>query len=54
MKNLIIILILMCIVGGAFLYIYKAKKKGTACIGCPYAKNCQGHKCGGNCLEKEE
>ena len=22
-------------------YIYKEKKKGTACIGCPYAGNCQ-------------
>ena len=24
----------------AIRYIYKEKKKGTACIGCPYAKSC--------------
>ena len=23
-------------------YIYKAKKKGQKCIGCPYSKNCKG------------
>ena len=30
-------------------YIYKEKKKGTACIGCPYADSCQKHKMGDSC-----
>ena len=45
MKDAIIILIIAVIVGLAGLYIYKAKKKGKKCIGCP----CSGSCCGGNC-----
>ena len=30
-------------------YIYKEKKKGTACIGCPYAGSCQKHQAGMSC-----
>lgn len=40
MKNLIIILILAVIVGAILVYLYKAKKRGESCIGCPYAKQC--------------
>ena len=40
MTNLIVILILAAIVGGAGAYIYKAKKKGVKCIGCPSGKEC--------------
>ncbi len=46
MENLIIILILLCIIGGIIFYLYKAKKRGETCIGCPYAKQCGG-KCNG-------
>ena len=28
------------------MYLYKAKKRGEHCIGCPYAKQCGPHKCG--------
>ena len=28
----------------AIRYIYKEKKKGNACIGCPYADSCQKHR----------
>ena len=35
MTDLIIAIILILIVGGAVLYIYKAKKSGKKCIGCP-------------------
>lgn len=28
-------------------YIYKEKKAGAKCIGCPLAKNCTKHKCQG-------
>ena len=40
MENLIIILILAFIIGGILIYLYKAKKRGESCIGCPYAKQC--------------
>ena len=40
MVNLIVILVLAVVIGGAALYIYKAKKHGVKCIGCPSAKHC--------------
>jgi hypothetical protein len=40
MVNVILIVILLVILGGAGLYIYKAKKSGKKCIGCPQAKEC--------------
>ena len=42
MKNLILIVILIAIISCAVYYIYRAKKRGQACIGCPAAKNCNG------------
>ena len=42
--NVILVIVLVLIVGLAALYIYKQKKSGAACIGCPYAKEC-GSKC---------
>lgn len=42
MENFIIIALVLLVVGLAALYIYKAKKRGDKCIGCPYAKNCNG------------
>ena len=42
MENYIIAAILVAIVGSIILYLVKAKKKGQACIGCPYAKQCSG------------
>ena len=46
--NLIIIALLLGIVGVIVRYIYRAKRRGETCIGCPYAKQCGG-KCGGGC-----
>ena len=43
-KTIIIFLILGIIVGWAIGYIIKEKKKGTKCIGCPYADQCQKYK----------
>ncbi|MCR5420385.1 MAG: FeoB-associated Cys-rich membrane protein [Lachnospiraceae bacterium] len=40
MANVIAVVIIVCIVGAALYYIYKEKKKGTRCIGCPMAGNC--------------
>ena len=40
MKNIILIAILIFIVGSILFYLYKTKKRGEHCIGCPYAKEC--------------
>ncbi len=45
--DIIVSIILIVIVGGAIYYIYKEKKKGIKCIGCPMAGNCTKHKSGG-------
>jgi len=45
MTNVIILLVVGLIVGCAAGYIYKAKKKGFSCIGCPDSGTCSG-KCG--------
>ncbi len=42
MIDLIIILVVAAIVGGIIFYLRRAKKKGQACIGCPYCKECSG------------
>ena len=50
-ENVIAVAIILLIVGGAILYIVKAKKKGQKCIGCPSGsscgscKACQGYQC---------
>ena len=47
MVNVIAILVLALIVGAAAGHVYKAKKRGQKCIGCPYAQKCaaQGNGC---------
>ncbi len=42
MKDFIIVAILAVILGLAVYAIYKSKKSGKKCIGCPYSGNCQG------------
>ena len=42
MTDLLIILLLALILGAAALYIYRAKKKGHKCIGCPHSSTCSG------------
>ena len=44
MVDILIVAVILAILGGAAFYIYKAKKSGAKCIGCPHAKTC-----GGNC-----
>ena len=43
--NVIVIGVLLAIVAGIVLYLYKAKKRGETCIGCPYAKSCKSCSC---------
>lgn len=46
MTDIILLAVIALILGGAGLYICKAKKRGQKCIGCPYAKT---GGCGGSC-----
>ena len=46
----IAIFAIILIVGGAVLYIVRAKKKGVRCIGCPHANECGG-RC--NCTQSQ-
>ena len=51
MSDLIIVMIVAAIVFAAGGYVYKAKKSGAKCIGCPAGKSCgggQGCDCCGN------
>ena len=40
MANIVAGAVVLLLVGLALLYVYRAKKSGRKCIGCPYAKNC--------------
>jgi len=40
MADYIIIAVLIIIIGLASFYLYKAKKKGKKCIGCPHCGIC--------------
>jgi len=42
MADLLILIILAIILGGAIRYIVKAKKAGVRCIGCSAAGSCSG------------
>lgn len=46
MENIIIIAIVLAIVVGIIFYLYRVKKRGETCIGCPYAKQCANRKNG--------
>ncbi len=48
MENIIVIVIVVCIIGSIVCYLYRAKKRGETCIGCPYSKQCGGN-CSGGC-----
>ena len=48
MENIILIALLSVILGGAAGYVYKSKKKGVKCIGCPDGSKCNGM-CSGGC-----
>ena len=46
--DVILIIVLIAIFGGAAGYIIKAKRAGQRCIGCPNSKKCSGGCCGNN------
>ena len=42
MVNIIALAVIGLIVGAAAGYVYKEKKRGARCVGCPYAGSCGG------------
>jgi len=50
MINIVLFAIVVAAVGGASVYIYRAKKDGQACIGCPSRIQCSSKTC--SCCEK--
>lgn len=44
MENIMIIVSIVLIVGIASFYVYKSKKSGAKCIGCPDGCNCNNSK----------
>jgi len=40
LPDIIVAVVIVLCVGGASLYIYKAKKSGKKCIGCPDSSSC--------------
>ena len=47
MTDLIVLVVLAVIISLAALYVYKEKKRGTVCVGCPHAQTCAHRKTGG-------
>ena len=42
MKDILIVLIIVLILGAAAFAVYRAKKTGKKCIGCPESCSCSG------------
>ena len=49
MVNVIAVLVLLVMLAAAGGYVYKAKKSGQKCVGCPYAKECAARRNGCGC-----
>ena len=47
MGEIIAIICIALVIGGAIIYIVKAKKSGKKCIGCPDGASCGAKKCDG-------
>ena len=48
MQTIIAVIAVALILFFAIRYIYKEKKRGVVCIGCPHAGTCSGHCSGGS------
>lgn len=51
MENIIIVAVIVIVVALAVRYIYKAKKSGKKCVGCPDGGSCG---CGCGCQTEEK
>ena len=53
LSNIVIAAIVLAILAGVVVYLWRAKKRGETCIGCPYAKQCGSGGCGGHHSQTE-
>ncbi len=49
MEEYIVIAVLVVVIGLAVRYVYKARKSGKKCIGCPNGCSCNFKACSGSC-----
>ena len=49
MENIAILIVVGLICGLAVAYIYREKKRGAKCIGCPHSKTCHSGSCADSC-----
>ncbi|MBO5129832.1 MAG: FeoB-associated Cys-rich membrane protein [Oscillospiraceae bacterium] len=49
MENAIIIVVVLMVIGLAVRFIYKEKKRGVKCVGCPFSETCGSGGCNGGC-----
>ena len=54
MADLIVVGVLLILVVAALYYIYKQKKSGVKCIGCPMSGTCAGKSRGGCSAKKPD
>ncbi|MBR6559434.1 MAG: FeoB-associated Cys-rich membrane protein [Clostridia bacterium] len=54
MENIILVTVTVLIIGLAVLYIYKAKKSGRKCIGCPDGCSCSSKDNGCLCCSRQK
>lgn len=54
MKDVILIVALVVILGLAAFYIHRAKKKGQKCIGCPYGATCDKNRADCSCDDRNK
>ncbi len=52
MENLVLIVAIVLIIGIAVFYVYKSKKSGAKCIGCPDGCSCGNSEHNCNCEDK--
>ena len=45
MSDLVILVSVAAVVALAGLYVYRAKKRGHKCVGCPHSKTCGSKTC---------
>ena len=54
MENLIVLAVVAVILALSGGYLYRARKRGVKCIGCPSGCSCNGKCCGCPCEKTEE
>ena len=52
--NIIAVVVLVAVLGGAASYVYRAKKRGVKCVGCPYGGECGSKSCSCGDTEKSD